>query len=102
MCPALDVVEVPEQLLRGEVGGEGLDVEAVGQLAGEGRVVGLVDELEEVGEVFEVLVVARFQVEHLLVGLGVVAPIGEVARALGLVERAAGAEALVDPEVVGG
>ena len=98
----VDVVEVVDQVLHREVRGERLDVEVVGEFGVERGVVGVVDEVEELDQGREVFVVlARLLIEHLVVGLRVVAAIAVVAGAFGLVERTIVCEVVVHPNVVG-
>ena len=86
---AVDVVEVADEVLEGEVAGERLDVEPLGQLGGELLVAAVVEEVEEVDQRRQV-VVAGLLVEDVGVGVGVVAAPGPVAAGLGLVEQPVG------------
>ncbi len=98
----VDVVEVVDQFLDGEVGGEPVQVEALGEFVVEGLVVGIVDELEELDERGQVTVVfACFDIEDVFVGVRIVAPVAVVAGRLCFVQDAVVREGVDEPHVVG-
>ena len=98
---AVDVVEVADQVLHRQVRRERIHVEPLVQLGSEGLVVALVHELQEVDQWAEIgVVVARLLVEHVVVGVGIVASVRVVAGALRLVQRSVIAELLGHPGVV--
>ena len=96
----VDGVEVVHEVLEGQVGGERLHVEPVGQARREVGVAALVDEPEELDERGEV-VAAALLVEHVLVRRRVRAAVAVVTSGLGLVEDPVAGQRLRGPRVTG-